>query len=66
MLVAVFLFRKIMTTETLFVIAVLVLFLGSTNLLFLSILSEYVSKILDETKKRPQYIIKKVLNNNNQ
>ena len=47
-------------------IAVLVLFLGSTNLLFLSILSEYVSKILDETKKRPQYIIKKVLNNNNQ
>ena len=45
-------------------VAVLVLFLGSTNLLFLSILSEYVSKILDETKKRPKYIIKKILNNN--
>jgi polyisoprenyl-phosphate glycosyltransferase len=46
-------------------IAVIVLFLGSTNLLFLSILSEYVSKIMDETKKRPLYIIKKILNNNN-
>ena len=47
-----------------FNVAVLVLFLGSTNLLFLSILSEYVSKILDETKKRPPFIIKKILNNN--
>ena len=47
-----------------FAVAVLVLFLGSTNLLFLSILSEYVSKILDETKKRPQFIIKKILNDN--
>tara|TARA_B110000238_G_C16115951_1_gene434825 strand:+ start:56 stop:988 length:933 start_codon:yes stop_codon:yes gene_type:complete len=45
-------------------VAVLVLFLGSTNLLFLSILSEYVTKILDETKKRPLFIIKKILNNN--
>ena len=45
-------------------VAVLVLFLGSTNLLFLSILSEYVTKILDETKKRPAFIIKKILNNN--
>ena len=45
-------------------VAVLVLFLGSTNLLFLSILSEYVIKILDETKKRPAFIIKKILNNN--
>lgn len=48
-----------------YTIAVLVLFLGSTNLLFLSIISEYISKILDETKKRPQYIIKEILNNNN-
>ena len=47
-----------------FAVAVLVLFLGSTNLLFLSILSEYVSKILVETKKRPQFIIKKILNDN--
>ena len=46
-------------------IAVLVLFLGSTNLLFLSIISEYISKILDETKKRPQFIIKEILNDNN-
>lgn len=45
-------------------IAVLILFLGSVNLLFLSILSEYISKILDETKKRPKFIVKKILNNN--
>ena len=28
-----------------------------------SFLSEYIGKILEETKKRPQYIIKKILNN---
>lgn len=44
-------------------IAVLILFLGSINLLFLSIISEYIQKILEETKKRPKFIIKKILNN---
>jgi len=41
---------------------VLVLFLGGMQLLSLSILSEYISKILDETKKRPYSIIKKIIN----
>jgi len=42
---------------------VLVLFLGGVQLLSISILSEYIGKILEETKKRPNYIIKKILNN---
>ena len=42
---------------------VLVLFLGGVQLLSISILSEYIGKILEETKKRPSFIIKKILNN---
>lgn len=42
---------------------VLVLFIGGIQLLSISILSEYIGKILEETKKRPLYIIKKILNN---
>ncbi len=41
---------------------VLVLFLGGVQLLSISILSEYIGKILEETKKRPNFIIKKILN----
>lgn len=41
---------------------VLILFLGSMQLLSISILSEYISKILDETKKRPRSIIKRIIN----
>ncbi len=41
---------------------VLVLFIGSVQLLSISILSEYIGKILEETKKRPNFIIKKILN----
>ena len=41
---------------------VLVLFLGAIQLLSISILSEYIGKILDETKKRPYSIIKKIIN----
>lgn len=44
--------------------SVMVLFLGSANLLFLSVISEYISKILDESKKRPKFIIKEILNDN--
>ena len=44
---------------------VLVLFLGSMQLLSLSILSEYISKILDETKNRPNSIIKKIIGKKN-
>ena len=43
---------------------VLVLFIGGVQLLSVSILAEYIGKILEETKKRPNYIIKKILNNN--
>ena len=42
---------------------VLVLFIGGVQLLSISILSEYIGKILEETKNRPNYIIKKILNN---
>ena len=41
---------------------VLVLFLGAMQLLSISILSEYIAKILDETKRRPHSIIKKIIN----
>jgi polyisoprenyl-phosphate glycosyltransferase len=44
---------------------VLVLFLGAMQLLSISILSEYISKILDETKKRPHSIIKRIINKKN-
>jgi dolichol-phosphate mannosyltransferase len=47
-----------------YAVIVLILFLGSSNLLFLSILSEYIFKILEETKQRPQFIIKKKINYN--
>lgn len=43
---------------------VLVLFIGGVQLLSVSILAEYIGKILEETKKRPNYIIKKIINNN--
>lgn len=44
---------------------VLILFIGGIQLLSISILSEYIGKILEETKKRPLYIIKKILNDRN-
>lgn len=42
---------------------VLILFMGGIQLLSISILSEYIGKILEETKKRPNFIVKKILNN---
>tara|TARA_B100000767_G_C19758527_1_gene534100 strand:+ start:1737 stop:2684 length:948 start_codon:yes stop_codon:yes gene_type:complete len=42
---------------------VLILFMGGVQLLSVSILSEYIGKILEETKKRPNFIVKKILNN---
>ena len=44
-------------------VIVLVIFIGGIQLLSISVLSEYIGKILEETKKRPLYIIKKILNN---
>ena len=46
-------------------ILVLVLFLGGIQILSISILSEYLTKIMDETKKRPKFIIKKIINYKN-
>ncbi len=43
-------------------IILLVLFIGGTQLLCLSFMSEYISKILQETKKRPKYIIERKIN----
>ncbi|MBU1177532.1 MAG: glycosyltransferase family 2 protein [Patescibacteria group bacterium] len=43
-------------------IIILVLFLGSIQLLCLSIIGEYLAKIFEEIKKRPKYIIKEILN----
>lgn len=43
-------------------IVFLILFLGGIQLLSLSIISEYLSKIFLEVKKRPRFIIKKILN----
>ena len=43
-------------------ILVLVLFLGGIQILSISILSEYIAKILDETKQRPKFIIEKIIN----
>ncbi len=43
-------------------IILLILFLGGIQLLFLSFISEYIAKILQETKKRPKYIIDRKIN----
>lgn len=41
-----------------------ILLLGSAQLLSLSIIAEYLSRISLEVKKRPRYIIKEILNDN--
>jgi hypothetical protein len=40
----------------------LIMFLGGVQMLSISILSEYIGKILEESKQRPRYVIKKILN----
>ena len=42
-------------------IIVLILFFGGVNLLAVSIIGEYVAKILEETKSRPKFIRKSVI-----
>ncbi|HZZ98494.1 MAG TPA: glycosyltransferase family 2 protein [Candidatus Saccharimonadia bacterium] len=42
-------------------VLVVVLFLGATQLLCISILGEYIAKIFEEVKQRPQYIRKSVV-----
>lgn len=43
---------------------VITLFLASIQLLTLSIIGEYVGRIFEETKGRPRYIIRDIVNNN--
>jgi dolichol-phosphate mannosyltransferase len=38
------------------------LFLGAINLLSLSFIAEYIGKMFDEVKQRPQFVVAKVLN----
>lgn len=45
-------------------IILLILFLGGVQLFCISIIAEYIAKIFLEVKKRPKYIIKKILNGN--
>lgn len=41
---------------------VLVLFLGSIQLISLSVIAEYIGRIFEETKGRPRYITREILN----
>jgi len=41
---------------------VTILFLGSMQLLFISVIGEYVGKIFEEVKNRPMYIVKDIVN----
>jgi glycosyltransferase involved in cell wall biosynthesis len=42
-------------------IVILILFFGGINLLALSFIGEYISKIFEETKKRPKFIRKEIV-----
>jgi dolichol-phosphate mannosyltransferase len=45
-------------------IIVLVLFIGSIQLLGISVLGEYIGKIFEEVKQRPKYVVKSVFKKN--
>jgi len=45
-------------------IIVLILFFGGLNMLAVSVLGEYQGKILEEVKKRPKFIRRRIINNN--
>ncbi|OGD08938.1 hypothetical protein A2397_05070 [Candidatus Amesbacteria bacterium RIFOXYB1_FULL_44_23] len=42
-------------------ILIVVLFIGSVQLLSISVLGEYIGKIFEEVKQRPRYIVKSIL-----
>ena len=41
---------------------IIVLFMGGVQLISLSVISEYLANLFNEVKKRPEYIIKKIIN----
>lgn len=53
------------TPQGITTVLIAVLFLGSIQLLGLSILGEYIGKIFEEVKQRPKYIVKSIIRNNN-
>jgi dolichol-phosphate mannosyltransferase len=44
-------------------ILIAVLFIGSIQLLGISILGEYIGKIFEEVKQRPRYVVKSLFKN---
>ncbi len=46
-------------------VLIAVLFLGSIQLLGISILGEYIGKIFEEVKQRPKYVVKQIYKNKN-
>lgn len=48
------------TPEGITTVLVVILFLGAVQLLGLSIIGQYIAKIFEEVKQRPQYIVKSV------
>lgn len=46
-------------------VLVVILFLGSVQMLGISILGEYIGKIFEEVKQRPKYVIKNIDRNSN-
>jgi nucleoside-diphosphate-sugar epimerase/glycosyltransferase involved in cell wall biosynthesis len=59
---AYFFFRN--TPHGITTIIVLILFFGGVNMLAISILGEYQAKILEEVKKRPKFIRRKIIKHN--
>lgn len=51
------------TPQGITTVLVVVLFLGATQLLGLSIIGQYVAKIFEEVKQRPKYVVKSVFKN---
>ena len=43
----------------------LILFLFSLNTIMIGVVGEYVTRIYDEVKQRPNYIIEKIIDNKN-
>ena len=44
-------------------VLIIVLFIGSIQLLGISILGEYIGKIFEEVKQRPKYVVKSIIKN---